>query len=46
MGVKAALAAGVSNGLATVGVTGGGSGVVILTAHCNASGGGPPSDGM
>ena len=40
------LAAGVSNGLATAGVTGGVSGVVILTAHCNASGSGPLFDGV
>ena len=46
VGVKTALAAGVSNGLATAGVTGGVSGVVILTAHCNASGGGPLFDGL
>ena len=46
VGVKAALAAGVSNGLATAGVTGGVSGAVILTAHCNASGGGPLFDGV
>ena len=46
VGVKAALAAGVSNGLATAGVTGGVSGAMILTAHCNASGGGPLFDGV
>ena len=44
--VKTALAAGISNGLAAVGVTGGVSGVVILTAYCNASGGGPLFDGV
>ena len=46
MGVKTALHVGVSKGLVTAGVTGGVSGVVILTAHCIASGGGPLFDGV
>ena len=46
VGVKTALDTGVSKGLVTAGVTGGVSGVLILTAHCIASGGGLLFDGV